>query len=338
MVEAAVLSSEVPAFSVEEALDLVRRHWALEPAAVSRLASERDQNFRVEAGSGRFVLKIANRAEPPGVTRLQTAALRHVAASDPTVPVPRVLPTRSGDHEAIAAGSTIRLLTWMDGLPWHLTPASRAQRQSVAAGHARLVLALADFVSDTPSADLQWDVQHAGRLRGQLGVVPPELRAGVAAALDCFEARAAPLLARLPRQFVHNDIQPHNVVVDQNDTDRMTGILDFGDLVQTPVACDLGVAAAYHVLPGGHPLQTAAEYIAAFHAVRPLSSDEFEALPALILARQATTIVITSRRALTHAANAAYILRNQPTTRAGLAQLLPLGYDAVVDYFRRACR
>jgi hydroxylysine kinase len=338
LVEAAVLSAEVPAFSVEEARDLVRRHWALEPLSVAALASERDQNFRVDAAAGRFVLKIANRAEPCGVTRLQNAALRHVAATDPTVAVPRVVPTRHGGHEALDAGSTVRLLTWMDGVPGYLTPASRAQRQSVATGHARLVLALAGFGAGEPSAELPWDVQHAAQLRLQLDVVPMELRAAVEAALDRFESRAAPRLERLPRQFVHNDIQPHNVVVEAADTDRMSGILDFGDMVRTPVACDLGVAAAYHVLPGAHPLETVGEYVAAFHAVRPLRDDELEALPALILARQATTIVITSRRAITHAANAAYILRNQPTTRAGLARLLPLADDDVVDYFRSVCR
>ena len=337
MVDAAVLSTEVPAFSVEEARDLVRRHWDCEPVSVARLASERDQNFRVDAADGCFVLKIANRAEPPGVTRLQSAALRHVAATDPGVPVPRVLATRSGAYETVAAGSTVRLLSWMEGVPWYLAPASRAQRESVATGHARLVLALAGFGADEPGADLQWDVQHAARLRDQLGAVPAELRAPVEAALDRFESRAAPLLAQLPRQFVHNDIQPHNVVVEAGGTDRLAGILDFGDMVRTPVACDLGVAAAYHVLPGAHPLASVGEYVAAFHAVRPLGDAELDALPALILARQATTIVITSRRALTHADNAAYILRNQPTTRAGLAQLLPLAHDDVVAYFRSLC-
>ena len=337
MLQQEVLSAPAPAFSADEAGDLVRRHWPLEPTAVLELASERDQNFRIDTAAGRFVLKIANRAEPRGVTRLQSAALRHIAATDPSVPVPRVRPTRTGAREAFAAGSTVRLLTWMDGVPWHLTPASRSQRQSVAAGHARLVQALAGFTSDERPVELQWDVQHAARLRKQLAVVSPEIRPAVEAALDRFDAHAAPRLANLPRQFVHNDIQPHNVVVDEHDTDRMAGILDFGDMVRTPVACDLGVAAAYHVLPGGHPLETVAEYVAAFHAVRPLSAEELEALPALILARQATTIVITSRRAATHTENAAYILRNQPTTRAGLARLLPLGHDEIVDFFRSAC-
>ena len=337
MVDAAVLSAQVPAFGVAAARELLREHWALEPLSLVRLPSERDQNFRVDTAAGRYVLKIANRAEPAGVTRLQTAALRHVAACDPDVPVPRVMPTGAGAHEAFVDGSTVRLLTWMHGVPWHLAPASRAQRRSVATGHARLVLALGGFASDQRPAELQWDVQHAAKLRDQLDVVPAELRRAVEAALDCFEARAAPMLARLPRQFVHNDIQPHNVVVDAQDTDRMSGILDFGDFAYTPAVCDLGVAAAYQVLPGAHPLETVGEYVAAFHAARPLEACELEALPALILARQATTIVITSRRALTHADNAAYILRNQPATRSGLAQLLPLGYDDVVAYLRSVC-
>jgi Ser/Thr protein kinase RdoA (MazF antagonist) len=128
------------------------------------------------------------------------------------------------------------------------------------------------------------------------------------------------------------------VVVETEDTDRLSGLIDFGDMVRTPVACDVGVACAYHVLPADHPLRTVAEYVAAFHAVRPLTDAEIEVLPSLILARQITTIVISGRRALTHPGNAAYILRNRPLVAAGLAQLLPVSQDQAVEYLRSACR
>jgi len=336
--EQEVLTGVTPAFTDAQVFAVLREHWGVEASLVTPLGSERDQNFEVLGPAGRHVLKIANRAEAPALTRLQTRAIRHVAAADPGVPVQRIVATLAGADAASAQGSTIRLLTWLDGIPLHLTARTSAQRVSVAAGHARLVRALEGFVSDAESPTLQWDVRHAARLRDRLDAVSSDLRESVEAALERFVRYAAPQLAQMPHQFVHNDIQPHNVVVDARDTDRLSGILDFGDMVCTPVACDLGVACAYHVLPGPHPLSTVGDYVRAFHAVRPLGDAEFEALPALILARQATTIVITSGRALTHPQNAPYILRNRALVGSGLAQLLPVSHERAVDYLRSVCR
>jgi len=333
-----VLTGVTPAFTAAQVQELLREHWGLAARSVSPLDSERDQNFKVDGDAGRYVLKIANSAEAPALTNLQTRAIRHVAATDAEVPVQRIVPTRTGSDSAFADGSTIRLLTWLNGIPLHLTPGGSAQRQSVAAGHARLVRALREFTSDSPPPVLQWDVKHAAKLRDGLDAVPQDLRESVEAALERFVRHAAPKLAGMPHQYVHNDMQPHNVVVDAQNTDRLSGILDFGDMVCTPVACDLGVACAYHVLPGSHPLQTVADYVAAFDAVRPLSDVELETLPALIMARQITTIVITSRRALTHPENAPYILRNRPIIKSGLEQLLPMSQDQAVEYLRSICR
>lgn len=338
MFDQAILSGATPAITAAEATDLLTDRWGLQNVFVSPLGSERDQNFKVDSDTGRYVLKIANQAERTGLTRLQSRAIQHVAAVDPSVPVQRIVPTRAGADDTFAHGSTVRLLTWMDGIPLHLTTSTTAQRASVAAGHARLVVALSGFTSEESSPDLQWDIRHTARLRDRLDTVPADLRAPVEAGLERFDRYAAPRLASMRRQYVHNDMQPHNVIVAERNTDKLAGILDFGDIVRTPVACDLGVAGAYHVLSGDHPLQTVGEYVAAFHAVRPLDDAELEAIPALIIARQVTTIVITSGRALTHPENAAYILRNRNIVRAGLMQLLPVSQAEAVGYLRSVCQ
>lgn len=336
--QANVLTEAKPTFSGEMALELLQQHWNVKNPELSPLNSERDQNFRVETQLGSFVLKIANQAEPFGVTNLQTHALKHVALQNPSIPIPRVMTTKDGSTEISAAGSTIRLLTWVNGMPWYLTKRSPAQRRSIATWHAKLVLALASFTSTEPLAFLQWDVQHAATLAGQLAHVPQESRSGIEGVLHRFAEIAAPALKNLPRQYGHNDMQPHNVVVDELNHDCMSGILDFGDMVLTPVACDLGVACAYHVLPGSHPWQTVGEYVAAFNALRPLSDEEFEVLPILTMARLATTIVIASWRASLYAANADYVLRNRPAAMAGLSQLVAMPHEAAVAYLRNACR
>ena len=262
----------------------------------------------------------------------------HVAARDPSIPLQRVVPTRSGQIEVHMNGSAVRLLTWIEGLPLYRTAQSHRQRVSVATSHAKLVLAMGDYVSDTPLPAIQWDIQHTGRLWNAVTAVPRELLEPVQIALELFDKYASGKLPALARQLVHNDIQPHNLVVAETCTDRLCGILDFGDMVYAPIACDLGVACAYHVLPGDHPLQTVGQYVAAFHSLRPLSEDELDALPALIVARHATTIVITSLRAVAYPENARYILRNRASAESGLSQLLSVSHAEAVDYLRSVCQ
>jgi hydroxylysine kinase len=336
--EGSVLVEPTPTFGIEQTLHLLDRNWDLKVLSVSPLGSERDQNLMIDSDTGRFLLKIANCTESPAITRLQSGVLMHVATRDPSIPLQRVVPTRSGETEVHVNGSAVRLLTWLEGVPLYRTERSRRQRISVATGHAKLALAMGAYDSDTSPPAIQWDIQHTGSLWDALASVPRGLLEPVQTALELFDKHASSKLPALARQLVHNDIQPYNLVVAESCTDCLCGILDFGDMACAPIACDLGVASAYHVLPGDHPLQTVGEYIAAFHSVRSMSEDELAILPALIVARHATTIVITSLRAAAHPNNAQYILRNRPSAESGLSQMLSVAHAEAVDYLRSVCQ
>jgi hypothetical protein len=78
------------AISEMRAERLAAEHYGLEVAA-HRLDSECDQNFRLTTPDGRdYVVKIANPAEDRAVTNLQTGALLHLAAADPSLPIRRI--------------------------------------------------------------------------------------------------------------------------------------------------------------------------------------------------------------------------------------------------------
>ena len=73
-----VIAKSPPRLTVAQAEALVRKHYGLEVTAAA-LLSERDQNFRLQSRDGRrYVLKIANAAEPPSVTDFQIGALMHI--------------------------------------------------------------------------------------------------------------------------------------------------------------------------------------------------------------------------------------------------------------------
>ena len=141
----------------------------------------------------------------------------------------------------------------------------------------------------------------------------------------------------MPNQPVHNDLSPHNVVVDPETHAIVAGIIDFGDLTCTARVNDLAIAAAYQVADSDDPLAPACEMIAAYHAVLPLEPAEFNVLFDLIATRMAMTIVISSWRAARYPANRNYILRNNEAAWARLQRMAALSRDQAAFQIQRAC-
>ena len=99
-----VLTTPPPDIAVSDVATILREEYGLR-GTLTPLNSERDQNFRLVDSDGRkWVVKIANAAESPETLELQEALLLHVAASDPTVEVPRLKPTPRGAHAPSLAG------------------------------------------------------------------------------------------------------------------------------------------------------------------------------------------------------------------------------------------
>ena len=281
---------------------LVRQHYGFEPR-VTRLTGERDENFRLTADDGaEYVLKIANPAERPAETDLQTAALLHIEKTDPTLPCPRVLRDRTGGThvgflDECGAPRTARVLTY---LPGRLLGAStRSQRQRSACGRlgARLTLALRGFEHPAAKRSIVWDVRHTGHMRWLLEELPrfpyqSAARELLERLVPCIESQ----LPQLRHQMVHNDLNPLNILVDPTDEERVTGVIDFGDMTHTALIADVAVCAAELIPPDCCDPQEARESIldvtSAYHACVRLLQGELALLGALVAARLLMTLVI----------------------------------------------
>ena len=311
------LTTPPPTLSAPEVLALAESHFGL-TGTLAPLTSERDLNFRLTTLTGSFVLKLANSAEPAQVTQFQTRALIHLEAIP--LPVPRVIRTLQGGTEAVTPHGILRLLTYLHGYPQHLTPRTATQCATMATIAARLSLGLQGFHHKAATHVLQWDIKQASALRPLLPFIAPDLRPLATETLDRFDTDLKPVLATCRTQVVHNDLNPHNVLVDPQDPDRITGILDFGDMVETPLICDAAVTAAYQVDPA-RPNDSLTTFARAYHAVLPLTVPELRLLRDLTATRMLTTLAVASARAARYPGNAPYILRNVPAAAAGLAAL-----------------
>lgn len=339
----AMLESDPPLISDEEAAAIVRDRFGL-AVHVHRLTGERDLNFHLIVDDGpELLLKVTNPAEPRAVTDLQTQALLHIERENPALPVPRVRRATDGAPQAIwtpATGqeSVVRVLSFLQGEQLFRLQGSFSQRRRIGECLARLDLVLCNFEHPAAEHDLLWDVKHALRLRSLLPQTrETELRNLAEHFLDIFEANVAPVLPTLRWQVIHNDFNLHNILVDPLDQDRISGVLDFGDMVRTPLIVDLAVAASYHIGQDGHPLHNAAQIVAGFHSVSPLTVAELDILYDLIAVRMVTTVAITNWRAARYPENSTYILRNNPAARAGLLRFAGLSRVQSRAYLAQAC-
>ena len=308
-----------------------------------RLTSERDQNFRIECANGAcFVLKISNPAEPVEVADFQVRALQHVAVVDPDMPVPRVVPSASGlplvRAQVDDGKRTVRMLTYLEGIPLHTVLQDERHRRSQGAMLGRLGRSLRGFFHPAAGNKLPWDIKHASDLRGLIEYIPePAKRKLAGFFLDNFERHAKPVLPSLRAQVVHNDLNAYNVLVDPRENWRVAGILDFGDMVHTALVNDVAVAASYHVHDSLYPLESVAAFVAAYHEVAPLERTEIELLYDLIAARFVTTVAITGWRAARYPENRAYILRNNPAAWFGLSAFADIDRATAQRLLKRAC-
>ena len=117
--------------------------------------------------------------------------------------------------------------------------------------------------------------------------------------LERFDSEVTPLLPALRRSAVHNDLNDHNVLVGGGDDiysrrQRVTGIVDFGDMVYGYTVADLAIAAAYVCLDSDDPLAALASLARGYHALFPLTGDEISALFGLIVLRLCTSACVAA--------------------------------------------
>jgi 4-aminobutyrate aminotransferase-like enzyme/aminoglycoside phosphotransferase (APT) family kinase protein len=265
------------------------------------LVSERDQNFRLDADDGsRWVLKVSNAAEDPAVVEMEVAAVEHVAAMDPTLPVPRARPARSGELVAVAreGGAThrVRLLPFFEGRS--AAPGELDAMAIRAIGHAtaRVSHALRGFFHPAAGRVMPWDqkqilpelAQHADR------ITDPRRRALLDRFLRRFEDRVAPALPQLRSQVIHNDVTLDNLLLD--DADRISGIIDFGDMVHTATVLDVPATLQSLVRHRDDLFEVSGWFLPGFTSIVPLEADAAELLADLMAGRMVQTILISAWR------------------------------------------
>ena len=275
----------------DDAIAIAGEKFAIEASSAERLNTERDDSFRLVSGDRPVaVLKVAHPADSWDAIDLQLRALEHARHADPSLPLQRIVPPPGGGLGlTLPDGRIARVLEWIPGEL--LLDRTTNARELGALGDAlgRLSKAMSTF-PDVDARHLSaWDLATVPRLATLLAALPND---AVAAAVDGFTTRVVPRLDELPRQVIHNDFNPGNVLVDPIEPGYVTGILDFGDVIYSLRVADLAIALCYQLSPLRHKWRDLTPMISAFERYVALTNAEREVLPDLVAARFAQRILV----------------------------------------------
>ena len=296
-----VLEATPPQFTAEEAARIAAELFGQHGTA-SALGSERDQAFLLEDGGAGGVLKISNSGEDLSALELEEAAIAHVRAVDPDLPVARPLAPR-----AAFDGHQVRLFERLHGHKAGPELGDAAVRE-VAETHARLCLALRSFFHPGAGRELLWNLRYAPLLCPLLGEIAEPARQALAArALDGYDERVLPRWAHLRAQVVHGDFNLDNLLLE--DDGGVAGILDFGDCCHTALAAEVAIALASFLRgrPPEDAFRVARIALDGFSSRLPLEPLELELLGDLVSARLVAIVAISAWRSRRFPDNAEYI-------------------------------
>jgi 4-aminobutyrate aminotransferase-like enzyme/Ser/Thr protein kinase RdoA (MazF antagonist) len=294
------ITFDLPAFTADDARAIGLRHYGLD-ATASPLPSERDRNFLLSTASGdRHVLKISNAGEDPRVIDLQNAALLHLATVAPDIRLPRVRHTADGPAVISVADTEgtphlARLLTWVPGrVLADVQPHTPELLRSLGTLLGAMDSALATFAHSAAERDLKWDPRRAGWIHEYVRFVEDPARRSLVERLFAFaDGELVRLAPGLREGIIYNDANDHNVLVDGSDpyARRVSSVVDFGDMLRTWVVNEAAVACAYAMLDKPDPLAAAVPIVEGYHAARPLTPDEIEAVFPLVCSRLVVSVV-----------------------------------------------
>lgn len=288
-----------PTLSVDEVTSLFAEHFGVD-VDVSSLGSQQDQNFRVfRRGETEplGVLKLSNPVFSEAEIDMQDEAASVVAERQPTLRVPRIVEGPRGPMSAWWESSQGRIhgrvIENVSGRTLmgsgYLSPAVVARMGELS---AMVSTSLAEHTHPASGRVLQWDLRHAARVIDLL--LPEEPDAEVRETVENAAHRALRILDtvsdRLPVQLGHFDVTDDNILHPIGDP-LPDAVIDFGDVMASWAVGEIAVTVSSVLHHDGAEPTSVLPAIRAFHAARPLSDEEIEALWPLVVLRGAILVL-----------------------------------------------
>ncbi len=332
------LRTSPPEFTEAQVERIARDTYGL-AVSVRSLSGERDRNFHLHTADRRdFVLKILDFNSSPEATDCQLRVLEHLAEQDPSLPVPRIIPTVLGGEIGTVGGRegsyATCLLQYLPGEPLASRSTDAPLLQGLGETLGRLDIALRGFFHPALGQRIAWDVRRLPELVEYAPhIESAALRSLVQSAAAALKERLLDLRS-LPSQAIHGDCHAHNVLV-LPASHAISGILDFGDMVHGPRVLEPAVAMSELLAEDRASMEGVSPLLAGYAQRVPLAERELDLLFPLIAARHSITLLVHAWRVRHDPQGARALAASVDSTAHSLKALQETGCETLTERWRR---
>lgn len=308
---------------------------------LTKLEGELDENYLFEGSFGRRIFKLMRPGCDRAFIEMQVQAHQHVTHRNISLDIPEVVKCLSGDDIVTLQTDEGPRIGWMISfLDGDLMAKSRPWTPDLChhMGEtlAELDRALADFAHPELERPLRWDLLQAAWIKEKLDLFAGDEREIIDTQVTHYCA-LRDTLESLPKAVIHNDANEMNVFVDGGvPASRMTGLIDFGDMVFSARIGEVAVASAYAMMDADDPLANAAAILAGYHAHTPLEAIEIESFFDLVKTRLAVSVTNSAERKKAEPDDPYLVLNEAPAWRL-LRRFHTIDRQLVTAYFRKSC-
>lgn len=315
------MSEQVPNFNDEAIAKLVLDLYGIK-GEISHLVSFEDQNVRIKTADATYVLKIANTKWSCEFMQMQTDVLAYLKTSVPQLTFPVVLESLAGETMTTVDGFAVRLLTYLEGELLTNTPRTPQLYQDIGRFLGQLSKAMQDYPNAAvEGSDEMWKLDNVMACKMYLSdITDLDARDRIERLYVVYQKNILPKLPQLRKAIIHSDANEQNFLINPDQTMKIAGLIDFGELQLSSQINELAIALAYGLLGEDDIAIASASMIEGYHREFKIEEKEREILYYLMAMRLVTSITMSSHSAKLYPDNE-YILVSQKPARALLKRL-----------------
>ncbi|MEG1238118.1 MAG: aminotransferase class III-fold pyridoxal phosphate-dependent enzyme [Flavobacterium sp.] len=326
-------------FSEAAIQDLVKEHYGL-TVTVKALNGYDELNFLLSNDKNeKYILKVSNESHSFPFLEAQVEIIKHLTRSNISNCFQHFcINKQGGELTKIVLDNHIyyiRILNFLEGIFWVDEKAKTTElHYNLGSFLGSMDNALKDFSHPAMHRNYTWDISHASEAGDNLKhILNHEKRRIAGYFLLQFDTEVLPQIHRLRHAYIHNDANDYNVLVQGN---RVSGLIDFGDMVYTALINNLAIACTYAMLDEEDPIAVAASIVQGYHEAYKLTEQELDLLYYLIAGRLCISVTQSAYNASLDSNNEHHFITEKPAWDL-LYKLIQINPIKAQDTFRKAC-
>ncbi|MBS1573836.1 MAG: aminotransferase class III-fold pyridoxal phosphate-dependent enzyme [Bacteroidetes bacterium] len=326
-------------FKKESVELLASKYYGLTVTAKA-LTGEYEFNFLLTATDGKkYIFKAAGDEHSYAFFDAQIKIIQHLQQTEIADKFFNYIPNNRGEWMTVLdTGKSkfyLRLLSFLEGEFWiNAKDKPEALYSDLGIFLGKMDKALQNFSHPAMHRPYVWDISTAADANRKLHCIRNHEKRRIAGYfLLQFETEALPVISSLRHAYAHHDANDTNILIKG---DKVTGLIDFSDMVYTALINNLAVACTYAMMSHPDPLAAATLIVKGYHSVYPLTEQEIDLLYYLVAARLCISVTQSAHNAYIETNNEHHFVSEAPAWDL-LYKLIRINPVKAQDSFRRAC-